>query len=101
MLFVTVSELRRRYPDCEIFFATAEDLNVDDYQFKTIKYKYRLKQIALGGLKGFRELLISIVADFVKIVIRLISADLVLGISGTDKVKKSILTISALQKSIM
>ena len=70
MLFVTVSELRRRYPDCEIFFATAEDLNVDDYQFKTIKYKYRLKQIALGGLKGFRELLISIVADFVKIVIR-------------------------------
>ena len=70
MLFVTVSELRQRYPDCEIFFATGEDLNVDEYQFKTIKYKYRLKQIALGGFTGIRQLFTSILADFVKIVIR-------------------------------
>lgn len=70
MLFVTVSELRQRYPDCEIFFATGEDLNVDAYQFKTIKYKYRLKQIALGGFNGFRQFVTSILVDFVKLVIR-------------------------------
>jgi len=70
MLFVTVSELRQRYPDCEIFFATGEDLNVDEYQFKTIKYKYRLKQIALGGFMGIRQLFTSILADLAKIVIR-------------------------------
>lgn len=70
MLFVTVSELRQRYPDCEIFFATGEDLNVDAYQFKTIKYRYRLKQIALGGFNGFRQFVTSILVDFVKLVIR-------------------------------
>lgn len=70
MLFVTVSELRQRYPDCKIFFATGEELDVGEYQFDILKYKYRLKKIALGGLQGIREFLISIIADIVKIIIR-------------------------------
>lgn len=70
MLFVTVSELRKRYPECKIFFATGEELDTTNYKFDTIKYKYRLKKIALGGAKGIKELVVSLLADFIKTIIR-------------------------------
>lgn len=70
MLFVTVSELRKRYSDCKIFLATGEELNTSDYMFEAIRYKYRLKKIALGGSTGIKELIVSLLADFVKIIIR-------------------------------
>lgn len=70
MLFVTVSELRKRYSDCKIFFATGEELSTEDYLFDTIRYKYRLKKIALGGLIGIKELMTSVLMDFVKVMIR-------------------------------
>lgn len=70
MLFVTVSELRKRYSDCKIFFATGEELSTEDYLFDTIRYKYRLKKIALGGLIGIKELMTLVLMDFVKVMIR-------------------------------
>lgn len=70
MLFVMVSELRKRYPECKIFFASREEIDTTNYRFDAVKYKYRLKKIALGGVKGFKELIISLLTDFVKIVIR-------------------------------
>lgn len=70
MLFVMVSELRKRYPECNIFFASREEIDTTNYRFDTIKYKYRLKKIALGGVKGLEELIISLLTDFVKVVIK-------------------------------
>lgn len=70
MLFVTVDELRRRYPDCRIYFATSERISKDDYWFDTIKYTRGVKKVSLGGINAFKELMISIVKDFVKIIIR-------------------------------
>lgn len=69
MLFVTVDELRRRYPDCRIYFATSERISKDDYWFDTIKYTRGVKKVSLGGINAFKELMISIVKDFVKIII--------------------------------
>lgn len=70
MLYVTVSELRKRYSECKIFFATGEDISTEDYLFDTIRYKYRLKKIALGGVIGIKELMTSVLTDFVKVMIR-------------------------------
>ena len=70
MLFFMVSELRKRYPECNIFFALWEEIDTTNYRFDMIKYKYRLKKIALGGVKGFKELIISLLTDFVKVVIK-------------------------------
>lgn len=52
------------------FFASREEIDTTNYRFDTIKYKYRLKKIALGGVKGFKELIISLLTDFVKVVIK-------------------------------
>lgn len=70
MLFVTIYELRKRYPDCMIYFATGEEIPMEEYRFNRVRYTHRLKKIALGGILGIKELLVSIAVDFIKRIIR-------------------------------
>lgn len=69
MLYISVDEIRKRFPDAEILFATEEIYNDDKYTFKKLNYSERGKIIALGGVKGFIELPKSICKDIIKFIL--------------------------------
>ena len=54
MLYVTVSELSKRFPSCEIFFALREPYNQDAYTFRQILYSPKSLRIAFGGFEAFK-----------------------------------------------
>lgn len=47
MLFITIDELKKRIPNCEIFFASAEIYNENDYVFKRIYFSQTAQKIGL------------------------------------------------------
>lgn len=72
MLFVTVDEISKRFPDSDIYFATCENIKEFDtiYKFKKIYYNYRTKHIALGGISAIFNLIKSLFVDFIKFFLR-------------------------------
>lgn len=66
MLYITVDEIKKRYPDANIFFGTTEEFDENEYTFRRLYYSPRAKEIALGGVKSVFRLFESIVWDFVK-----------------------------------
>ncbi len=48
MLFVTVSEIKKRCPEIKIFFATTDIFEEDLFVFSRVFYAHTAKQIALG-----------------------------------------------------
>lgn len=68
MLFVTVDELRKAYPDCKIYCACTEWIDSQVYNFDCIYYSDREKNIALrkNTLRNYIE---AILKDAVKVVI--------------------------------
>lgn len=48
MLYVTVSEIKKSYPDCEVYFATHEYIDDGNLKFKRLLYTYQSKKIALS-----------------------------------------------------
>lgn len=95
MLFVTVDELRKRYPDCKIYCACTEWIDNSIYNFDCIYYSDREKNIVLGNnvVKNYLE---AVIKDAVKVIIGrynnflkynrlkkvLESTDLIIDISG-------------------
>lgn len=47
MLFITVDEIRKRYPDAEIYFGTDEYLDLSEYKFEYVYYNYGIQKIFL------------------------------------------------------
>lgn len=45
MLFITVDEIRKRYPDAEIYFGTDEYLDLSEYKFEYVYYNYGIQKI--------------------------------------------------------
>ena len=68
MLFVTVDELRKRYPDCKIYCACTEWIDNKIYKFDCIYYSDREKNIALGINKG-KKYVEAILKDTVKVIL--------------------------------
>lgn len=49
MLFIAVDEIKKRYPDAEVLFASTDIIkNVDEYAFTYVYYSKEAKNIALG-----------------------------------------------------
>lgn len=68
MLFVTVDELRKRYPDCKIYCACTEWIDNKIYKFDCIYYSDREKNIVLGINKG-KNYVEAILKDTVKVIL--------------------------------
>lgn len=66
MLFVTVDELKKRIPDCDIYFATTEILDESNLNFKRLYYSDDAKQIALESKRRVLIILKSIIKDCIK-----------------------------------
>lgn len=68
MLFVTVDELKKRIPECTVYFASYEAFDESKYAFKKVFYSEDAKNIALG--KNSTKLRIKCtVKDVIKFVI--------------------------------
>ncbi|MCR5702189.1 MAG: polysaccharide pyruvyl transferase family protein [Lachnospiraceae bacterium] len=52
MLFTSVYELQKKYPESDIFFATNNEYDTNKYCFKKLYYTDHNKTIALGGVRG-------------------------------------------------
>lgn len=69
MLYITVDELRKRYPGCEIYFATTNEYDLDKYKFHKLFYAKTRREISKGGLKGFIYLFYAIFKDAIKCIV--------------------------------
>lgn len=47
MLFITVDEIRKKYPDAEIYFGTDEYLDLSEYKFDYVYYNYGIQKVFL------------------------------------------------------
>lgn len=101
MLFITVDELKKRMPGCDVFFAGCEVFDEDVYAFQELYYSEPAKNIALGHKKVALEIK-CFVKDCVKFVIGrrinlfrynevkniISSIDLIIDVSGFNLGKK-------------
>lgn len=69
MLFITVDEIKKRFSEADIYFATAEIIDEKNLTFKRIYYNELSKSIALGGITGKIAFIKSIIKDCVKFII--------------------------------
>ena len=72
MLYVTVNELRKRFTNCNIYFATSENYSEELYNFHKIYYSELAQKIALEGIKRFKiaaKLLKLLIKDCIKFII--------------------------------
>lgn len=69
MLYITVDELRKRFPDCTLYFSTVEKYNFDSYRFNCFRMTGRNVKLALGGFPSLTILPKSILFDIAKIII--------------------------------
>lgn len=69
MLYIATDEVKKRYPDAEVYFATMEEYDENKYCFKKLYYSERAKIIALGGLSGCLEFGKSLIWDAGKILL--------------------------------
>lgn len=51
MLFITVDELRKRYPNIDILFQTCEDLNLANFRFESVRMISDTVEMVCGGWK--------------------------------------------------
>ncbi len=68
-MYVTVNELRKRFPNCNIYFAASEDYHEELYKFKKVYSSGQAKKIALGGMKGFKTASKLLIKDSIKYII--------------------------------
>lgn len=68
MLFITVDELRKRIPDCEIYYAGTEEIEENTFTFKEVFYSENSKRIALHNKRGY-FIAKCIVKDLIKLII--------------------------------
>lgn len=69
MLYIATDEVKKRYLDAEVYFATMEEYEEDKYRFKKLYYSERAKVIALGGFSGWIKLVESLIWDAGKIML--------------------------------
>ena len=69
MLFITVDEIKKRFNNCTIYFASADSYDESQYAFKNLHYSDRGKIIALGGVSALVMLVFSLCKDFIKIIL--------------------------------
>ncbi len=66
MLFITVSEIRKRFPNSNIYFETLEIIELANYKFDSIRVSANTWEMLLGGIGGA----IAYIKRFVKDSIR-------------------------------
>ena len=69
MLYIVIDEMKKRYPDATIYFATDCDYDESLYSFKKFYMTERGLDIAVGGMGGVYIVFKEVVKDFIKICI--------------------------------
>lgn len=69
MLFVVADEMKKRFPDSTIYFATGDDYDESQYTFKKFIMSARGLNIAMGGLNAVYSLIKGLCIDAIKICI--------------------------------
>ena len=70
MLFVSVDEIKKRYPEAEVYFASVEQIDEEKYNFKKLHYAEGAKLLALAEKKRYGKLAIRFLKDIVKFILR-------------------------------
>lgn len=91
MMYVTVDEIRKRFPDAEIYYMSHENVDMSDFAFEHIYVSPYSKTIALGGIKGLIRSIQSTCFEIVKTVLRKNA-----NIKGAYELKKILPTISVI-----
>lgn len=52
MLFITVNEIRKRFPNSDIYFETLEIVELSNYKFDSIRVSINTWEMLLGGIGG-------------------------------------------------
>lgn len=66
MLFVAVDEIKRRYPDAQIFFGGIEKWKKGVYSFDQVFYRDYTKAIAMGSWHGLNRCVKTFTKDVIK-----------------------------------
>ena len=67
MLDLTMDELKKRFPDCEIFFGSlGENIDLSNYRFDELFFPGRARTIAKGGVSALKMTVACFVYDFLK-----------------------------------
>ena len=69
MLYIATDEVKKRYPGSEVYFATMEEYNENEYCFKKVYYSDRGIIIATGGFRAWAELVKGVIWDAGKVVL--------------------------------
>lgn len=69
MLFVTVDELKKRMPDCVIYFGGVDFLDENIFSFKELYYSRYVKHLILSKVK-FPEIIKCFLIDCIKYIIK-------------------------------
>lgn len=69
MLYVTASELSKRFPSCNIYFASQENYYEEFYTFRKIFCSPRTLRIAMGGFDSLRALCEETARDAAKFIL--------------------------------
>ena len=67
MLFVVTDELRKRFPSCNIYFASSENYHEEHYTFRKLHTSPRVFRVAARGFDGLKALCGGIIRDIVKL----------------------------------
>ena len=70
MLFVTVDEIRKRFPDAKVYFGGVDKWKSNTYTFDQIYCRDYNKAIAMKGTNGIKRCLKTVAKDVVKTVTR-------------------------------
>ena len=66
MLFVTVDEIRKRYPEADIMFQTVESMDLSNYRFERAYFPQGAWRIAAGGVDGACQSAVRFCKDTIK-----------------------------------
>lgn len=70
MLFVTVDEIRKRFPNSKVYFGGVDKWRKNTYTFDQVYYRDYNKAIAMKSAKGIRRCLKTVAKDVAKTVTR-------------------------------
>lgn len=66
MLLITVDELRKKFGECDIYFANEKPYAANKFRMKSLYYSKASKLFALYGLKAWKSIFVESVCDMVR-----------------------------------
>ena len=66
MLFIVVDEMRKRFPNCDIYFLSSEKLDLRDYSFNQLYFSVETSKILNRNFSSLLLLCTRYIKEFIK-----------------------------------